>query len=287
MRLVSGLSRDLDWESFDSGITPLVSIHCGAIYSFKQFAHQHAGISEADAVVLGAPTLAALDNVVTILEHMGLQTLIKIEFDEDAIAKAMLVLPLRGMLTYNLWIEPYPSDPEYEKIDECHELNYGIEVKRPRDCVEAELFSSAPSEADALQVLLKIVSRKPSKFQIHSNGVVRCWDFLQHARELQKYGAIHEAGVVAGKALEELLIPLTQLNHDDIKRDRLVLGKIISIVERQKKLHPSQTAILRGFAELRSDCAHAIISQPRPDHNLESEVDNFLNWLESYADWLK
>lgn len=287
MRLVSDFAKNMDWEAFEPGTTPVISIHAGSIYSFKEFAHQNTGIREVDGVVLGSSTEAGLEAVISIVQSMGLDNLVKMDLSEEVIWKAMLILPLKGLLSFDTWVEPEPFDPEYEPIDERHESEYGVEVRRPRDAVEGDLFSAALDESEALRLLLKIMSRKSERKARQPEGQLRCWDLLRYARELQAFGAVNEAGVVAGAALQELLLPLSHLSHEDMRRDRLMFGKVISLVERHKKLHPSETAILREFAELRSTCAHAITTQARPDDDLAPQVDAFINWLESYPDWLK
>lgn len=287
MRLVSGLSKRMDWESFEPGTSPVISVHAGSIYSFKEFAHHHTGLNEVDALVLGTSTQETLEGVISVVENLSLENLVKFEFSEEIIWRALLIIPLKGLLSFDTWIEPEPVNPEYEPIDQRHEANYGLQIKRPRDSVEGDLFSASLDESEALRLLLKIMSRKSQRETQQPCGVRRCWDLVRQARELEAFGAVNEAGVVAGAALEELLIPLTHLSHEEVRRDRLMLGKIISLVERHKKLHPTETAVLRGFAELRSDCAHAITTQARPDDDLVPAVRAFLDWLESYPDWLK
>lgn len=287
MRLVSELTRKMDWDAFEPGTTPVISIHAGSIYSFKEFAHQNTGIREVDAVVLGSTTESGLESVIAIVQSMNLDNLVKMDLSEDVIWKAMLILPLKGLLSYDSWLEPEPLDPEYEPIDQRHESEYGFEVRRPRDSVESDLLSASLDEVEALRLLVRIMSRKSERKARQPAGELRCWDLLRYARELQEFGSVKEAGVVAGAALEELLIPLSQLTHEEVRRDRIMFGKIISLVERHKKLHPNETAILREFAEMRSACAHAINTQARPDDNLAPQVDSFINWLETYPDWLK
>ncbi len=287
MRMISMLSKRMDWEIFEPGTTPLIAVHAGSIYSYKEFAFQHTGLNEADAIVLGTSTKPALELMMSIIESLNLDHFVKFEQSEDAIAVAMHVLPLIGLLTCDTWIEPHTSTHDSESVDRKNELSYGLEVKRPRDSIEGDLFSATMDEPESLKVLLKIMARKPRRRPKSSDGIVRCWDILKYARELMNVGAVNEAGVVAVLAMEELLIPLTGLTHDHVKKERLMLGKIISLVERNKKLHPSQTALLREFGELRIQCAHAITSVARPDQNFSKEVNALIDCLESYPDWLK
>jgi hypothetical protein len=277
----------MDWEAFAPGTTPIVSIHSGAIYSFKEFTNQHAGMNEVYAFVLGTSTESALNYIVSLIESLDLGTLVKIENSDEIVAKALTIIPLRGLLCFGTWIEAEPANAELEPIDARHESNYHIEVRRPRDTVEGDLFRTALNEQEALRLVLRILARKSKGFVQRSDDVMRCWELLRYARELKQLGSVNEAGVIAGSALEELLISRTSISRREIRRDRLPLAKIISIVEKQRRLHPSQTAVLRSFAELRSACSHAITCGSRPDEDYSEEVDSFIDWLESYPEWLR
>lgn len=287
-RIISALSRRMEWESFEPGTTPVISIHYGSIYSFKEFARQHAGANEADAMVIGSSTQAAQEAIIEVIQGMNLEKLIKIDTACATIALAMRLLPFSGLLTYDTWIESQAAEnSELELIDRRHEAVYGLEIKRPHDSIESDLFSAPLSEADALKLLLKVMARKSRKHARQTDGILRCWDLLKYARELQNFGSTNDAAMVAVTALEELLIPLTGIPYEVIKRDRVTLGKIISIVEKTKKLHPSQTHKLREFGELRTHAAHAINNNHRSDQAFKNEVDSFLDWLEAYPDFLK
>lgn len=287
MNIVSALSKRVDWEAFEPGTTPIISVHSGAIYSFKDFTHQHAGINEVYAFVFSTSTESALKSIMSIIESLQIETLVKMETSKEIVLKAETIIPLRGLLCFENWIEAEPINSEYEPIDARHETNYIIDVKRPRDSVEADLFNTPLDEREGLRLLLRILGRKRKGFVQQSDDVMRCWELLRCARNLQVLGEVDEAGVIAGSALEELLISRSGVSRRELRRDRVSLAKIISIVEKQKRLQPSQTEILRKFAELRAHCARAISCGSKADEDYTEPVGAFIDWLESYPEWLR
>ena len=288
-RIISGLSRKMEWESFEPGTTPVIAVHFGSIYSFKEFARQHAGTNEADAMIIGSSTEAALQMVTNIVQEMNLERLLKFEFSTEVIGRAMRLLPFSGLLTFDTWIEAQAAESsEIDLIDRRHEAVYGLEIKRPRDSIESDLFMAPLSESESLRLFLKILARKSRRNGRQSDGILRCWDLLKYARELQSFGAVNEAALVAVTAMEELLIPLTGIPYEVVKRDRVSLGKIISIVEKNKKLTSHQTHQLRELGDMRIHCAHAYTTAShRSEQQFRNQVSEFLDWLESYPDFLK
>ncbi len=287
MHLLALISKKFDWECFEPGSIPLIAVYFGSIYSYKELVFEQTQQNEADALVFGATTKEALESLITLIRALELENFIKLEFSETVIEKVLAILPLSGLLSYDNWIEPAPMQDDYETRDRRLEAIYGLYIKRPRDTVEADLFAASLQELDSLRLVLRTIARRQNKRSGSVEGVRRCWEFLRYARELLNARAVNEAGLVAVAALEELLIYTSGVSYDSAKRDRLIIGKIISLVERNKNLSCTQTKVLRDFASLRPRCAHAISTGPRAVENLAPEIDDLIEWLESYPEWLR